>query len=105
MNKYRQKLLEAREGILSEEHQFLCVAVGTGTEEGSEICNYIQKLLGSCFTLDKWVGFSLGFTQKDYIKFLDLPERKDKMRITRLAWIDWMLENEEMFKEKAYESE
>ncbi len=92
--KWRRILVEARTHIDASRETFTCVAVNrAGRELGDNktvwhVEGFITHLLEGWFTLDCWV-----FAQSNISK--GSPEMKKwesrGARLTRLAWIDWML--------------
>lgn len=80
---------------LAREHvptvDYICIAledVGRnhlGLEHAClDLRTYIQGQLGECYTLESWLEDNLD----DITAYLD----RERMLVTRLAWIDWMIE-------------
>lgn len=77
----------ARQRIDEGKSQFVCLALEHVAERDTSLANacrqlreYIGKALGPCMTLNTWYKV----TYRTQV----LPD----MRVTRLAWIDWMIE-------------
>ena len=99
----------ARVLIENDRDEFICLAVksaagfyGNAYDQGwlktttavslDQVLSHIRKLLNGCFTLDSWLS-------KNHTELVKTPEGcdiedatyKQKIRETRLAWIDDMI--------------
>jgi len=72
------------------ENNYICSALHAVSEDYPDMSEevqylktWVQKMLGSCGTLESWLRES-----RIHLNPIDHPE---KLRVTRLAWIDWMI--------------
>lgn len=86
-----QLLIQARKLIKSGKESFICVALlHIQTTHNSKHSLYLRKWirhqLNEHTFLNTWVQQKIGPQ-----KYWKNPHRINKMRNTRLAWIDWMI--------------
>ena len=107
LNKYERKLLKmAKKSLKEGDEQYICFALESAAESTSSqwnpnpeypkymraaerLVNYIEKSIDKdswCPVLDNWVGKKIGR------QVTDSEEDQKRMRATRIAWINWMLE-------------
>lgn len=87
-------LTKAREMIAVGDETYICIALKSiGLDVGEyraseEIVNHISTLVGGrCASLATWLQ------DQGYLGYSPLPaDVQDRLRATRLAWIDWLIE-------------
>ena len=89
-------LREARKLILNRRHRFLCHAIRDAvgyfelppfhpmTRECSAMTDWVESLIGYSGSLDNWLRDRHGI---DYYR-----QDSSNMRLLRLRWIDWMIQ-------------
>lgn len=92
-------LRDARAQIESESETFVCLAIkyhhgrereGEAHAAAEELAIWARSLLGGCYTLESWLEERHGIAGLS-----ESPREygvREKLRVTRLAWIDWMIE-------------
>lgn len=101
MNMHRKLLKYARKQ-LKEKNAYVCVLINDATDEyvekstlkheqaceaANDLTQWIEILLDGCFALDGWLQIAHNADPLDYSH----TDYKEQMRITRLAWVKWML--------------
>lgn len=86
-------LTKAREIIEAGQNRYLCpslIKIATTEREiaaRDELIEHIQELLGRWSTLGGWLHREQGIDVDQFS-----AEGSTKLRATRLAWIDWLIE-------------
>lgn len=86
-------LTKARRRIEKGQHGFLCFALSHAAnnleerEAIREIKDHIRILLCGCGTLGGWLEVKHGIRAYSFCE-----KYRNRMRETRLAWIDWLIE-------------
>lgn len=93
-------LRDARAQIESERETFVCLAIKyhhgrrrEGEEGGvaQELAHWARGLLGGHYTPESWLEEHQGVREVNDLP--RTPEIRAKLRVTRLAWIDWMIDH------------
>lgn len=93
-------LRDARAQILSGHETFVCLAIkyhygrrreGEEGEVAKELAHWARGLLGNHYTLESWLEEHQGVREVNDSP--RTPEISAKLRATRLAWIDWMIDH------------
>jgi hypothetical protein len=86
-------LRQARELIESGEENFVCLAIEYAAKRlerisaGAELVAWVESMLGDSGTLSGWIR-----SNRPELWFsATCDERIRLLRVTRLAWIDWMI--------------
>ena len=84
----------ARNKIESEQDTFICLPIQFGiyrnTNNSQQIVKWISEQIFPHNTLGDWLEAECKINTSG-------PQRKDRLRETRLRWIDWMIENHTIF--------
>lgn len=100
-------LRKSRHLIATKEHNAICASIsyaaGTpNTPQARSLQVWIQSMLGNHSYLNSWLeenGYII--RKRDYNELgYATPETYDKLRATRLAWLDWMIEQCEIAEAK-----
>lgn len=83
-------LKEARRLIKTRAEDFVCVAIRMShveapPEDYHQLRKWIRSMLEGHYVLDDWVEENVPGATEVYLW-------KEKLRVTRLAWIDWMIQ-------------
>lgn len=89
-------LRNARRIIENHDENYICFAIDSVWNKGCpvskmQIKSWIRAALDDHYALGGWISTTLGETL-DYNY-----ETYNKLRATRLAWIDWMIDNHAIF--------
>ena len=76
-------------------YAYVCVAInprGCCTAAEQDLRDWVLDLIPGCYTLEDWMEEQIGRPLKPS-GWADEPAPDEiKMRVTRLAWINWMIE-------------
>jgi hypothetical protein len=83
-------LREARGRIEDRSLSYVCLAINHPKQwngnDRENLKSWVLALLGSHYTLESWIEENCGVWIRE-----DMKRDAEKMRVTRLAWIDWMI--------------
>lgn len=93
----RELLIEARKRISENQHTFICAAILDAENDRDDyeraslsLRSWIMYMLTPYTTYDNWVRHE----HDSLMRNTPLWERNEKAREGRLAWIEWMLEQD-----------
>lgn len=88
-------LRAARPRIESGDDRYICLAVeevADNAEEADDLQEHIMGMLGQNTTLEGWLRHVHGVRKPNQPEaFVAMKRYRERMRITRLAWIDHMV--------------
>jgi hypothetical protein len=106
MAQIHAEILRGARGLIeSEREEFVCIAVQSEKFTGvyhhtNEIRSWIRKAMtidGVMYcTLNSWLNHK-GFMRDQNGDYTEDGDYMNKIRKTRLAWIDWMIDNHHIF--------
>ena len=78
---------------IKKDYQFICIAISAlssnghiSAEERNNTIKIIDNLLDGCYSLDSWILRNVKVSE-----CMDNKEFDRKMKITRLAWLDYLI--------------
>lgn len=78
---------------IADDRRFICYTIFDECDRiqqgssGLHLKAWVRSLMGGCYTLETWLVLR-GYAKENSF---DIPANADKVKRTRLAWLDWMI--------------
>jgi len=90
------KIFRLTKKYIKKDYEFICVAISAicanghiSAKERNNTIKIIDNLLNGCYTLDSWILRNVEVSEVS--ECMDNKEFDRKMKITRLAWLDYLI--------------